>query len=425
MKKLRTALIVFFAAAVGLAGMVMWSCSLDWSEYTGVNLIADRGFDYQAASSELQWTADRTESYYMNFEHPSETAALDTDGLPSGTSSDGIYRLEIPNLVPNGDFENSTDVIGGTAGLQPQNWSEGGGSIDPATSYFYEVFDASGTTQKAEPSRALYGNSLYFTNRNNEQILYDLSNLEDGFIEYSTYTVHFELRSTYATNYEYNDGISTPYTSTPWVFARSSTYEIRSFPPQLLDPQFTARSGTGYFSIGLLETSIAEALQIGYIDNFRIVRADMRSYIYILIPAAGEESTTPALLDGAYEFSVYIRQDPTNTTGSIPVNNRMPASAVSLCAGYRVGTDGISFNSGPPTVFKADAEDADWSQWTKVTAYVEIQLSDVYAAPGETVYLELMIAPTDTSLAGLNRDAGSLLVAAPYLEYLPAGIPSE
>ncbi len=419
MQKKRVFYIVLFPLVIILASAFFaaaGSCSLVWSDYIGVNLIADRGFN--------SWNADREEAYYMNFEHPEEASALVIDGLPAGTTEDAVYRLEIPNLMPNGDFEASnttTDADTGTAGIQPQNWSENGGAIDPATSYYYEIFDSDGSPEKASSSLAMYGNTFYFTTTKEEQIPYDLSTIADGFIADATYAVRFDLSSTYATNYEYNDGVSDSYNATPWIFEKSETYDIRTFPPPLLDPQFTAAAGGGYFSIGLLDDSTAESLQSGYIDNIRIVRSDIRSCAYILVPTEGEGSTSPKLLDGTYSFSVYVRKDPTNTTGTDPVNNRMPVTAVSICAGYRVGENGETIPFSSPAVFTAADYEDGWAAWTNVTTYVDLKLSQIYG--DGTAYLELMITPTDTSAAGAARDAGSVLIAAPRLEFLPGGAP--
>ena len=415
MKKNRSFYMVLFPLVMILTAVFFaaGSCSLVWNDYIGVNLIADRGFS--------SWNADREETYYMNFEHPEEASALVIDGLPAGTAADGIYRLEIPNLMPNGDFEASTDADTGTAGIQPQNWAQSGGTIDPATSYYYEVFDSDDSPAAASASLAMYGNTLYFTTTKDEQIRYDLSALADGFPADTSYAVRFDLSTTSATNYEYSDGVSDSYNATPWIFERSETYDIRTFPPPLLDPQFTAVAGAGYFSIGLLDDSAAESLQSGYIDNIRIVRSDIRSCAHVLIPAEGEGTTSPRLLDGAYSFSVYVRQDPTNTTGTDPVNNRMPATAVSLCAGYRIGAAGDTIHFSTPAVFSASGYEDGWAAWTKVTAYVDLKLSQIYG--DGTAYLELMITPTDTGSAGADRDAGSLLIAAPHLEFLPGGVP--
>ena len=76
-------IIVFF----GL--FITASCGLSdlFSEYREVNLIEGYGFDNES------WVPDQTLDYYMNFETPAESAALDTAGLPEGSA---VMRLEIP-----------------------------------------------------------------------------------------------------------------------------------------------------------------------------------------------------------------------------------------------------------------------------------------------------------------------------------------
>jgi len=82
-------------------------------EYRGTNLINSIPF--------ADWTPDQTDPY-MNYEQVTGTGYEP----PSGHSGAEVYRLEIKNLISNGDFETST------VGAAPAGWTayNGGGAVD-------------------------------------------------------------------------------------------------------------------------------------------------------------------------------------------------------------------------------------------------------------------------------------------------------
>ena len=396
---------LFLAASCGLSDL--------FSEYREVNLIEGYGFDSES------WVPDQTADYYMNFETPSESAALNTSGLPEGAS---VMRLEIPNLMPNGDFEDTSggDQEAGVDGFQPEGWEGAGGAFSDIIPYFYYKVVSSS-------SYLITNNTFYFNNQTDKaySFRYNLSaNLEDGFIENKTYSVRFEFRANNVTLYQYNDGTSN--TQDTWYVETGSLSSIRDFPLPELDPLFTAYdSGNWYFTIGTLEADY-QTLQQGYLDNVRIIRADIDQCIRLDLSVIDSSGSRPDLLNGTYSFSIYVRQDPTNTKGPVPVNNRMPGAAVSLT--YRLmdgGTEETAANpaaAGTVAVF-APSEDSDWSSWTLLTAYFENVQVDIQTQGTGEITLELSVCPTDISLGGDNRDAGSILIASPSLVFLPDGIP--
>lgn len=393
-----------------LAG-VFWSCKEAdlFPEYRGVNIISQRGLGMDS------WGTRRSEEYYINFEHPEEGEALDTDGLPDGAAAADIYRVEIPNLMPNGDFEASTP------GTIPSEWVSDGGTPAAGTDFYYETFTESAYTD-ADPGQVINGTSFYYNISSDKtiQVRYDLANLLDGFVDGSSYTLRFDIRATRETIFEHNDG-TTSYMNIPWILERSETLDVREFPSELLDPQFTAEEGgSNYLAIGTFDED-SRRLQDAYMDNIRIVRNNIRNDIYLLVPLEDSDTGGLELLDGSYKFSVFVKNDPTNTTGSAPEANRMPASGVSLGISLRDGDDTKDFII--PEAFHPDDEGADWSNWTELTAYADVRLSQVDSS--EEVFLELTITPNDTSAAGIKQDAGSILIVRPWLEYLPEGIPEE
>lgn len=80
-----------------------------FARYAGVNLISSNGFDSGS------WAVDQGATY-MSFQSVAASLTGDNSQLPSGTSN-AIYRLEIKNLVPDGDFESDT------VGAAPATWT--------------------------------------------------------------------------------------------------------------------------------------------------------------------------------------------------------------------------------------------------------------------------------------------------------------
>ena len=98
-----------------------------------INLIENRGFGI------TDWVPDQS-APFMAFAVVGTAEGIDTTGLPAGFSGD-ICRLEILNLLPNGDFE-ATPL-----GTAPAGW------VSSGTATTVEVQDA---------STALNGRYLYY-----------------------------------------------------------------------------------------------------------------------------------------------------------------------------------------------------------------------------------------------------------------------
>ena len=380
----------------GLAVFLFFSCNLikDFDEYTGVDLIAGKSFTSE------DWQADRAESYYLNFEPVTAEEAGTTQGLPSGAE---IYRLEIPNLVPNGDFEETNP------GEAPAGWV-----LSESTNNINQVIDSGNYLINNNTLRFDIDNSK--TNRIDYNLRSDTTGLLDGFIEESSYLVRFDIRSTSETIFEYNNNSKT---FTLWSFEKGEDLSVRVFPLEIMDSQFTAQSGQAhFFSIGTFEKH-EQKPQEGYIDNFRITRTDINQYIRLSVPVTDSEGNRLELLDGIYRFSVYIKEDPTHTKASATAPNRFPANGVSLLMSVKSGDTVLK--TTVPEVFSPDDEGADWSVWSQISMTAFIQFDLPGAGTIEEQMLELAITPTDTSAGGAGKDVGSILIAAPSLEFLPDG----
>ncbi|MFO8042648.1 MAG: hypothetical protein R6U25_05570, partial [Alkalispirochaeta sp.] len=106
------------AVATLVAGaLLLTSCptGVDWSDYDGVNLIEDRPLGATDADGNSLWYfAEGLEAGTVNpvtgtnvstdFVALVEVPENEAGSLPAGVSGP-IYRYEIPNLLPHGDFE--------------------------------------------------------------------------------------------------------------------------------------------------------------------------------------------------------------------------------------------------------------------------------------------------------------------------------
>jgi hypothetical protein len=371
-----------------------------FNEYRDVNLIDGNGFDSG------EWGPDRDESYYMNFEEVSSSIAGSTGDLPDDS---GIYRLEIPNLVPKGDFEEWTigaDVIGATA---VNGWTRDGG---PPTT----------TADIIDTSAGINGNTMEFDIGDEEHRLdFDLSStLLDGFKNGKTYIIRFDIKSNTNNAFEVREN-SIPYPGKSWTLQSSGGLQTSEFPPDSIVSTVTSQGSSGqYFSIGAEDNDV-QTIQGGWFDNFRVVRTDIDQWIRYDVPVTDPDGDRPNLIDGYYKFTVYIKEDPTNTKidSGDKAANRLPASGVTLQMALR--NDGETYKTTVAEAFHPDDEDADWSEWTKISVTSGDSFNVTQFDDPDKTFIQLRITPTDTSSGSDERDAGSVLIASPILEYLPDG----
>ena len=355
------------------AALITFSCSNGndpFEEYRGVNLIEGTGFDAG------EWTADRSESYYMNFEAVTAADAGGTTGLPDGAA---VYRLEVPNLMPDGDFESTSAGPLPT----PTGWSATGG-----------------TNQIVSPG--IYGQSLEYNITETQMVDFTLSNLADGFIANKYYLIRFVLEASSAV-FDYHNGVAS--LNAPWILAGLSG--ITAFPTANDDPEILAISSGGTFSINTPGTG--SSVQGGQLDNFRIIRTDIPYGLRLQVPSIQEGR--PELIPGTYRFSVYIKQEDSASV-TPAVKNRFRSAGVTLQ--IKGPHDSVS-DFTVATAFHPDDEDADWTSWQLISTDIEDLYPSAKEEPNNAVTLS--IYPTDV----YDLDIGSVLIAAPSLEFIPEG----
>ncbi len=374
-----------------------------FSEYRNTNLLSDSAKSFSSSD----WTPDQ-DTTYMNYEEVSGTGYEPPDGFGNAT----VYRLEIKNLIPNGDFEAST------AGSAPNGWIavNGGGGTDTL-----QVVN-SGDGQ-------ISGKTMYFkTNNSADRMDFNIrdttTGATDGFLTNASYLVRYDYRTDGQLYFEYNDTSISKYS---WTFyggpngeRPSSITNLIEFPPASIYedfPDITVGSATTYnFTFGSLDTT-KSGPQEGYIDNFRLVRTDIT---YKLRLTLATEDTLQPLISGWYRFSIYVKRDP--SAGS---NNRFQCDRITL----GISGGGISESGGEITfdestysnyaVYYDGQDDENWSNWSLLSVDCFVQIPE--NIPETEATLQLSITPTDDTHGALNMDVGSILISSPSLVMSPDG----
>lgn len=355
----------------------------DFLEYTDVNLIPSRDFDAVDPETALPvWQREIADSTYMIFEEITAAEAGTVSGLPDPAAP--VFRLEIPNLIDNGDFE--ADPAG-------TGWSTSGG--------------ATLTWVPNTDPKAIAGRSLYFSHSSNtlDYLEMNLSALTPD----ALYSIRFDLGLTIKMEtmlFQYDNGTSNPVKWSPALSEYSIT-DIIAFPVANNSsiPAFSSAAG-GSFLIGWPNNNSG---QQGYFDNLRITRIDQSNMIYAEIPY--QETGRPALLSGGtYTFSVYVkREDPSQVT---PVRvNHYHAEGLTM---------GINDTTGLLSGISVDINGVTDSQWTEVSvSYNQTQRVQIYLPDDPTdPVIQLSLVPSKWCENGQNT-AGSILISSPSLIWSP------
>ncbi len=387
----------------GSAGLIVFVLLLStckqsdlFPEYRGTNLISGIAL--------AKWAADQG-TVYMNYEQVSGTGYEP----PTGHDSADVYRLEIKNLVPNGDFENST------VGSAPSGWVlYPGGGADTL-----KIVDSG--------SGEIYDKTMHLKIKTLDRVDFNVRDTVngaiDGFSENNSYLVRFNYRTAGALVFELNDTA----TSLGWLkfFGGENGGKINitianllEYPPAELKglfPDETVGSASAYyFSFGSVDSGNSSP-QEGYIDNFRLIRTDLKYRLRLLLSYADDASEP--LISGSYRFSVYVKRDPSAGT-----DNRFTSNRIDLgITGGGVSSNGTGFDESSFSSYKQfyDGEDGqDWSDWSQVYVDLTLQIPN-----SSSRAMEVSICPTDDSQGSLYLDAGSILVSVPGLELFPDGFP--
>lgn len=352
--------------------LFIFGCNLDpsYEDIINKNLIPEASLDLWVHTD--TGTVGPANKAYVLFEEESATGGF------SGRSE---YRLELKNLMPDGDFE-SGSLNGGWSTSPPPTVINVGGADTPIDNF-----------------------SLYYDFTSGKYISFDLSNLNSGLLPSTKYRLNFDFNVETGFLFDYNDGTNSFLTDPNQSWNETYTsWDVREFPTANVNSTITSpSSGAAFFSIGTPDTSVSPSpSQNGYIDNFSIVKADGTYGISYQIEGA-QNSEGIELIPGTYRFSVYIKQeDAADVTPN--TQNRFRAEQVQVLI------------SGPTSSLNTDENGAlystssEWSDWTKIS----VDSDSLRPAEGDFP-ITMTILPYKQS----DRYSGSILISAPTLEYIP------
>ena len=437
----------FLARAAGVAVvtgalLALTACpsGVDWSDYQGVNLVANRQFGSTDANGGSLWyfadgldkDTDSSLPYdYVQFE---EVSSEVYGSLPSGVSGP-VYRLEVKNLFADGTFENSgatVDVDNGheTAPNGPDWQWAGGGTANSAT-----IVNSAST---APYKSSIDGLSLFLNAEDSSQrYTADLSSsstiLDGGASAGEKYAFSLDLKmAIQSLGVELNDNASTGSVNARYAISRSGVISetlVYSFPPTGGENtvtqdavaegtnEITIESGLTWFSFGGIDPKVQQDRTEAVVDNIRFVRADQNHLLRLPVPYADPAGTRPELRGGgSYTVRLWVRDDP--TAESVGTPNRIPARFIS------VGIDPRTNTAVPVTKTRSTGASArrfvgDLNGWKELT----VQLSGAAiqtdtSMTSATIVFDLTIEIGDSSSAAF-RDAGSILIGAVELEWSP------
>lgn len=422
------------ALVVGAAALALTACptGVDWSDYEGVNLIANRQFGATDTSGTSLWyfadglqTATGAPVDYVVFE---EVAAGVYGTLPPGVSGP-VYRYEVVNLFRDGTFEEET-VADPLANPSPvagwiSNDSDLDGSLTRAA-----IINA-GTNIESQSLRLDFQDGTpYFA------IDLDVALLDAPVATTDQYAYHFDFRmgiQTLAVELHNNTpgGGSWSVQTSRLVSRGDPISEVNdyAFPgsfganPDLVDSApdgsnlLEPESGLPFFSFGGFDADSQKTSIVATIDNIRFVRADQNHHVRLPVPYS--ESGRPDLLSGgSYTITLWARNDPTALQAGS--ENRNVARFLSAGIDPRIN-DPFAISktravSGTARHYTGDL--TGWEQFTFVVSGSEISISP--NTPGSTVVFDLVLEIGDSISGPRFKDSGSILISGISVSWSPA-----
>lgn len=318
---------------------------------------------------------------YMNLTPEVATSGTTIDG--DHTLADGapVWRLELPNLFLNGDFEallvesaypqsNSTRVINAVTPIHQDTLVIDIGSGDND----YVAFKM-------------------------DELLADIATTTVG----GTYQLRMLLGA--AVDFKYRYASLTDIDTTDRLTATPDASRSLFIPQRFTD------FDQGY-------AFVVADMNAVTLDEVRAVRTDLAPYLRLLLAPS---DTYPTLVKGQYEFSVWLRTSENDKTFNDPARTNEPYAARNatlrlrqLSYSYNAETDTASLD---PTVSSTTSVAVD-STWRRYAVRLQKPNNmEVFNENTSHPVMELSIAPTLED----PMDAGAVLIAAPELNFFLTG----
>ena len=244
-------------ASIGLASTVLillFACEFppaDYSEYVGVNFLEPHGFDDES------WIPDQSAPYLL-FEAINATvsASVGTPGAAPANSSTAVYRFEVLNLIPNGDFEDTTAY---SVGDTPDGWS----ATDNLSTIITAEISAIGSVGGDRELTILIDETA-------DDISFNLRAIpggaNDGLVTNAIYGLRFDFKPSEPNDYLffYDDTVDSTLPSIPiWESLVTDPSQVYNFPFDFAEvtSEFSASAtqnllGVNFFSLHIIDYCI-------------------------------------------------------------------------------------------------------------------------------------------------------------------------
>lgn len=377
-----------------LFALLLAGCTLDtdyFREYRGTNLLGNWDFDTG------QWALD-VGTEFMTWEPV------------SGESHEGhlAYRLEIKNLVSNGDFEDEAITPdAGALTVVPTNWTLTGGTVafGPTHGTGSETVGITGRSMRWTANSG--GNALgldlgaalgvAWQPSTSYRVRFDFADLgESGGV------IEVNLVKTYP------DPLGNPLVALEggdWKQSQLTRLTKYSLSEQFIQPSILEDRSLVW---GPLDGAGATDVVL---DNLRVfLDAGSRS-VATALPSldSGTLTLLPGSKAGMYQLTVWVKDDP--TAGD---NNRFAASAVSIKV-----EGAVKSGTGSPSPRVFERPDGGWTDWTALTMDFGFDFVSDDDDLGAQPALSINITPMKLGETVEQADVGSVLVAHPTLTFNP------
>ena len=403
-------------------------------EYLDKNLLDNYDFTAGVLEGSPKWAlAPTTTSDYMTWEVPTEAGVPKVYIDPATLAESPVYRLEIKNLLPNGDFEEETD--GATTFARPLFWKLLQEGTIPNRLTFNTEFTTLGsitlpTLTADDPKRQLNHRAFWWdSNAGGNRLQLELDTALGTLWVPGSYQFRMDLiNTTSGTSFNLylmadsttllTDNTGAEKTGTWTVQTPTDTKKVLV---NQISQNFTLDANVPSRLVNFGNPSVdGTAAFQGIIDNVRLIRADQESWVKAEFASltSGSLKLLPGSQPGAYTFHLLVRDDDTadqsssQPSGATHAPNRFYPQGLFVRLTAKVNSQTASY-----TMFFA-RPDAGWPNWEplKMSLGFDFVTSDADLAGEPALRMEL--SPTNMiDQSSQGRDAGSLLLARPQLVF--------
>lgn len=407
---------------LGISATLLLTFSCDeqlFTEYDGQSFLSSTSIqsDNWELMPDYSFESGTSATDYMDFSLDSST------GGPNGGPS---YRLEIKNLLKNGDFEDGT--------ILPWFFIDSGGSgnFGLINSGIYEVdnFTARINLEKDDRAKIIYTDAFINT---------------FTYVKNKSYFLKYDYRTGSPLNLYYIPQWSA---SDPDQFLQDFTYyqsyggiggavldqsinNLNTYPP--LDPTTTSpripnkTTASGYeTTLNTDSLTFAGSAQGGSYDNFRIVRSTEGNFdLSLRLKLNIDHRPDLELISGYYRFSIWVKAATLTAGENTYATDRVELGIQGYDTDNHLNVEDYQVFYSTQTLsdlYSLKDEGSYPGDWTSDWVQLILASNQTIQVPNisEETVMELTISPSNPGITdnSWNRlSAGTILISEPTLEY--------